>query len=200
MWSFGQSSSLATQFLFAACIWSTFDWNLVAITAFPWSIFQYYHSSVVQFNVLQLYITALKIKTWPHYPHIHSKLSERKTSRRAWPYVSLRFHSSTSCNGRLIGYQIPLDLPPGGARILAEDLFGMLSSIWAPGGAGHVNVCIGSAVNNKEIFPPCSAQSYILEVWHRFFIQIYSGRSEQCSIFDWLTSKGWSKPQLNLNW
>lgn len=30
-------------------------------------------------------------------------------------------------------YQIPLDLPPGGARIRAEDLFGMLSSNWAPG-------------------------------------------------------------------
>ncbi|KAG7229230.1 hypothetical protein INR49_013022 [Caranx melampygus] len=45
---------------------------------------------------------------------------------------SNRYHSSTSCDGRLISYQIPLDLPPGGARILAEDLFGMLSSIWAP--------------------------------------------------------------------
>lgn len=54
--------------------------------------------------------------------------------------VSLRFHSSASCDGRLIGYQIPLDLPPGGARILAEDLFGMLSSIWAPGETGRVNV------------------------------------------------------------
>lgn len=30
-------------------------------------------------------------------------------------------------------YQIPLDRPPGGARILAEDLFGVLSSIWEPG-------------------------------------------------------------------
>lgn len=31
------------------------------------------------------------------------------------------------------GYQMPLDRPPGGARIRAEDLFGMWSSIWAPG-------------------------------------------------------------------
>lgn len=51
-----------------------------------------------------------------------------------------RCHQSgaASCNRRLTGYQIPLDLPPGGARILAEDLFGMLSSIWAPGAAGNV--------------------------------------------------------------
>lgn len=41
----------------------------------------------------------------------------------------------------LIGYQIPLDLPPGGARILAEDLFGTLSSIWAPGAAGNKRMC-----------------------------------------------------------
>lgn len=34
------------------------------------------------------------------------------------------------------GYQMPLDLPPGGARIRAEDLFGMLSSNWAPGKEG----------------------------------------------------------------
>lgn len=41
----------------------------------------------------------------------------------------------------LIGYQMPLDLPPGGARILAEDLFGTLSSIWAPGAAGNKRMC-----------------------------------------------------------
>lgn len=37
-----------------------------------------------------------------------------------------------SCDHFLLCYQIPLDLPPGGARILADDLFGMLSSNWAP--------------------------------------------------------------------
>lgn len=43
---------------------------------------------------------------------------------------------------KLVGYQIPLDLPPGGARILAEDLFGMLSSIWAPGSSRKQEVLV----------------------------------------------------------
>lgn len=34
--------------------------------------------------------------------------------------------NSSSC------YHIPLDLPPGGAKILCEDRFGRLSSIWTP--------------------------------------------------------------------
>lgn len=70
-----------------------------------------------------------------HYPTCILSFQKEKQVIFAWPYVSLRYHSSTSCDGRLISYQIPLDLPPGGARILAEDLFGMLSSIWAPANA-----------------------------------------------------------------
>lgn len=40
--------------------------------------------------------------------------------------VSDGFSSSTG------DYQIPLERPPGGARIRAEDLFGMWSSTWDP--------------------------------------------------------------------
>lgn len=92
--------------------------------------------------------------------HILS-FQKEKQSHLAWPYASLRYHSSPSCNGRLTGYQIPLDLPPGGARILAEDLFGMLSSIWAPGGEhDHVNgfssETQGTAVSWQYL---CAAQS-----------------------------------------
>lgn len=36
------------------------------------------------------------------------------------------------CGSRTCDYQIPLERPPGGARIRAEDLFGMWSSTWEP--------------------------------------------------------------------
>lgn len=73
-----------------------------------------------------------------------------------------RCHSSSSCNSRSTGYQIPLDLPPGGARILAEDLFGMLSSIWAPGEAedGDHESLVGKHLSSSIIFSCVSIKCF----------------------------------------
>lgn len=98
--------------------------------------------NVTLFNVLQSYVTVL---SWQQKKHnfittlpLHILTScKKKGKRKQVILLGRKFFPQIARFMRRppwISYQIPLDLPPGGARIRAEDLFGMLSSIWAPGG------------------------------------------------------------------